>query len=218
MNENAEEEWNRAQDAKEFEFMRDNPPPVLDACCGSRMMWFDKQDERALFIDKRRERIEMRPDKSYPSGCVIDVNPDMQLDFTCLPFSNSAFSLVVFDPPHLQREEAKGCLTYKYGVLNGDWRSMLRDGFAECFRVLRPEGVLIFKWAETEVPLREILALTDEKPLFGHKSGKQMGTHWVTFIKVPKVGADKTANAKVTGSPDLSASPSGLPGYAVEDK
>jgi hypothetical protein len=25
-------------------------------------------------------------------------------------------------------------------------------------------------------------------------------------------------NAKVTGSPDLSASPSGLPGYAVEDK
>lgn len=53
MNENAEEEWNRAQDAKEFEFMRDNLPPVLDACCGSRMFWFDKQDERALFIDKR---------------------------------------------------------------------------------------------------------------------------------------------------------------------
>jgi hypothetical protein len=22
-------------------------PPVLDACCGSRMFWFDKQDERA---------------------------------------------------------------------------------------------------------------------------------------------------------------------------
>ena len=205
MNENAEEEWNRAQDAKEFEFMRDNPPPVLDACCGSRMMWFDKQDERALFIDKRRERIEMRPDKSYPSGCVIDVAPDMQLDFTCLPFSNSAFSLVVFDPPHLQREEAKGCLTYKYGVLNGDWRSMLRDGFAECFRVLRPEGVLIFKWAETEVPLREILALTDEKPLFGHKSGKQMGTHWVTFIKVPKVGAGKTANSDCTDPRRLSS-------------
>jgi len=30
-------------------------PPVLDACCGSRMFWFDKQDERALFVDKRRE-------------------------------------------------------------------------------------------------------------------------------------------------------------------
>lgn len=194
MNENAEEEWNRAQDAKEFEFMRDNLPLVLDACCGSRMMWFDKQDERALFIDKRRERIDRGVNKNYPSGQVIDINPDMQLDFTCLPFSNSAFSLVVFDPPHLQREEAKSFLTQQYGVLNGDWRTMLRDGFAECFRVLRAEGVLIFKWAETEVPLREILALTDEKPLFGHKSGKQMGTHWVTFIKTPKVGADKTAN------------------------
>lgn len=195
MNENAEEEWTRAQDAKEFEFMRDNPPPVLDACCGSRMMWFDKQDERALFVDRRRERIEMKPDKGYPSGCKIVVDPDMQLDFTNLPFRDNTFALVVFDPPHIQREEAKCCLTYKYGVLNGDWRAMLRDGFAECFRVLRPEGVLIFKWAETEVPLREILALTDEKPLFGHKSGKQMGTHWVTFIKTPKLGADKTANA-----------------------
>ena len=30
-------------------------PPVLDACCGSRMFWFDKQDDRALFVDKRRE-------------------------------------------------------------------------------------------------------------------------------------------------------------------
>lgn len=31
-------------------------PPVLDACCGSRMFWFDKKDSRATFVDKRRER------------------------------------------------------------------------------------------------------------------------------------------------------------------
>ena len=30
-------------------------PPVLDACCGSRMFWFDKKDARATFVDKRRE-------------------------------------------------------------------------------------------------------------------------------------------------------------------
>lgn len=29
-------------------------PPVLDACCGTRMMWFDKQDKRTIYIDKRR--------------------------------------------------------------------------------------------------------------------------------------------------------------------
>lgn len=28
---------------------------VLDACCGSRMFWFDRADSRAVFVDKRRE-------------------------------------------------------------------------------------------------------------------------------------------------------------------
>ena len=31
-------------------------PPVLDACCGSRMFWFDRTDRRAVFVDRRRER------------------------------------------------------------------------------------------------------------------------------------------------------------------
>lgn len=30
-------------------------PPVLDACYGSRMFWFDRKDSRAVFVDKRRE-------------------------------------------------------------------------------------------------------------------------------------------------------------------
>ena len=30
-------------------------PTVLDPCCGSRMMWFDKQDPRILFGDQRTE-------------------------------------------------------------------------------------------------------------------------------------------------------------------
>lgn len=29
---------------------------ILDMCCGSRMFWFDKQDERALFSDIRAEQ------------------------------------------------------------------------------------------------------------------------------------------------------------------
>jgi hypothetical protein len=35
-------------------------PPVLDACCGPRMMWFDKNDPRALFIDRRRETHDLQ--------------------------------------------------------------------------------------------------------------------------------------------------------------
>ncbi|MFU1952932.1 SAM-dependent methyltransferase, partial [Bordetella avium] len=64
-----------------------------------------------------------------------------------------------------------------------DWRDDLRRGLAECFRVLRPEGVLIFKWAEVQIPVSQILALTDHRPLFGHKSGKREKTHWLTFLK-----------------------------------
>ena len=60
---------------------------------------------------------------------------------------------------------------------------MLKKGFSECFRILKPNGVLIFKWCEVQFPLKKILALTKEKPLFGHKSGKAMKTHWVVFIK-----------------------------------
>ena len=47
-------------------------------------------------------------------------------------------------------------------------------------------GVLIFKWNETDIKVSEILKLTNEKPIFGHKSGKRSNTHWICFMK----GAD----------------------------
>jgi len=28
--------------------------PILDACCGSRMFWFNQKDPRVLFVDNRR--------------------------------------------------------------------------------------------------------------------------------------------------------------------
>ena len=43
--------------------------------------------------------------------------------------------------------------------------------------------MLIFKWCADEVPVSQILALTHERPLFGHKSGKQQKTHWIAFLK-----------------------------------
>ncbi|MNF18806.1 hypothetical protein D3C80_2231280 [compost metagenome] len=49
----------------------------------------------------------------------------------------------------------------KYGVLTSDWREDIRQGFAECFRVLEPEGILIFKWNETQVLVSELLTLTN---------------------------------------------------------
>lgn len=157
-----------------------NLPPVLDACCGSRAFWFDKQDGRALFVDIRRETIARKHADGPRSPVVVD--PDVLADFTALPFPDDSFSLVVFDPPHVVRSASGNVLAY-YGALGADWREMLRKGFAECFRVLKPGGTLVFKWAETQIALREVLSLTPERPLFGHKSGKLNRTHWVAFLK-----------------------------------
>ena len=55
-----------------------------------------------------------------------------------------------------------------------------------------PGGVLIFKWSEVQVPLRDVLALTPERPLFGHPTGGRGSTHWVTFMcsEAPETGAE----------------------------
>lgn len=158
-------------------------PPVLDACCGSRMFWFDRKDPRCLYIDNRCEKY-LSKDCSVKNGeREIVVNPDMLVDFTDMPFPDNTFFHVVFDPPHIRRNGDTSWLLKKYGVLRGDWGEMLRKGFAECFRVLKPGGTLIFKWSEVEIPLREILLLTPEIPLYGHRTGKQAKTHWVAFLK-----------------------------------
>ena len=159
-------------------------PRVLDPCCGSRMMWFDKADPRAIFGDRRNETITVTDRSHREDGTrTLTIEPDTLMDFRALPFLDGSFRLVAFDPPHLERAGPRSWLAAKYGKLSDDWRADLRQGFAECFRVLEPEGVLIFKWNETQVKLREVVALTPEKPLFGQVSGRSGMTHWLVFMK-----------------------------------
>lgn len=156
---------------------------VLDPCCGSRMWWFDKANRRAIFGDQRSETVVVK-DRSQSSGQrTIQVAPDSLMDFRSLPFPDGAFKLVAFDPPHLTQAAPKSWMRAKYGVLGPDWSNDLRLGFAECFRVLATEGVLVFKWSAGHVPLREVLSLTPHKPLFGNTSGKKAGTHFIVFMK-----------------------------------
>jgi hypothetical protein len=49
--------------------------------------------------------------------------------------------------------------------------------------LVRAGRVLIFKWNETQVRVREVLALTPERPLFGQVSGRGHMTHWLVFMK-----------------------------------
>ncbi len=158
--------------------------PVLDACAGSRMMWFDKQNPVATFGDIRRDKITVKDTTHKPDGTrTIIIEPDTLMDFRNMPFKDGSFKLVAFDPPHLLRAGPKSWLAAKYGKLSDNWREDLRKGFSECFRVLEPGGTLVFKWNETQVKVKEVLKLSPIPPLFGQVSGRSGMTHWLVFMK-----------------------------------
>ncbi|EOI58862.1 class I SAM-dependent methyltransferase [Enterococcus gilvus] len=149
-------------------------PKILDACCGSRMFWFDKENPDVTFMDCRQYYEEL------PTGHVINVDPDIVADFRDMPFEDSEFDMVVFDPPHLIHAGESSWLAKKYGRLDELWPEDIRQGFAECMRVLRPSGSLIFKWNEDQILLSDVLKAIGEQPLFGNKRSK---THWLVFMK-----------------------------------
>ncbi|MGL9814983.1 methyltransferase domain-containing protein [Enterococcus malodoratus] len=147
---------------------------VLDACCGSRMFWFDKNNPITTYMDKRQYYEEL------DTGHIINVDPDVLADFTEMPFSDNEFDLVVFDPPHMVNAGENSWLAKKYGKLDGNWPKMIHDGFNECMRVLKPNGTLVFKWNTDQISFREVLSYIDHKPLFGDKRSK---TRWTVFLK-----------------------------------
>lgn len=155
--------------------------PILDACCGSRMFWFDKENPNVEFCDIREV-----PDHEFYPNRYIEIKPDTVCDFTDLPFEDNSFKLVVFDPPHLLKAGDTSWLVLKYGKLDDNWENMIRDGFNECMRVLDEYGTLIFKWSEVDIKVSEIIKVIGTKPLFGHKSGRLNNTHWMAFMKFPK--------------------------------
>lgn len=149
------------------------------------MMWFDRQNPGAIFGDQRSEIITVtdRSNGNENGTRTLRIEPDVLMDFRSLPFPDGFFKLVAFDPPHIKRAGPKSWIAAKYGKLGPDWRDDLQKGFAECFRVLEADGVLIFKWSESQVKIADVLALTPVKPLFGQVSGRRGMTHWIVFMK-----------------------------------
>ena len=133
-----------------------NEKLILDACCGSRMFWFDKHNPLTLFVDKRSETLTA---KDRGKTRVIEIKPDVIADFTNLPFEDNSFYMVVFDPPHLKTLGETSWMAKKYGKLPKDWQTLILDGFTECMRVLKPNGTLIFKWNESEIKAAEVLSV-----------------------------------------------------------
>lgn len=111
---------------------------ILDACCGSRMFWFDRRHPDVVFMDCREET------HTLCDGRTLEIKPDVV----------------------------------------GDFR--------ECFRVLEPGGVLVFKWCEDQVSTAEVLKLASHEPLFGHRRGK---TVFLVFMK-PSIFSIQAAERK----------------------
>ena len=149
--------------------------PILDACCGSKMFWFNKENKDVLFMDNREVN------DTLCDGRKLIIKPDIVADFRDIPFDDNTFYLVVFDPPHLIKAGEKSWLSKKYGKLNEDtWQEDIRQGVDECMRVLKPNGTLIFKWNEQQIKLKKILNIIRHEPLFGNRRNK---THWIAFMK-----------------------------------
>ena len=102
-----------------------------------------------------------------------------------MPFLDESFKLVVFDPPHLLKVGNNSWLVKKYGRLPEDWPRLIKRGIDECFRVLEDYGVLIFKWNEDQITVREVLKAIGRQPLFGHTTGRHGKTMWMCFMKLP---------------------------------
>lgn len=146
---------------------------ILDATCGERGIWFNKNHPLATYIDVRPE-----------------VRPDVVMDCTKTNFPDQEFNLIVFNPPHQSySKNAKGIFAEKYGRFNAqEIRDLVADAFIEFKRILKDNGFVLFKWNNHDQKLNKILGLIkDFEPLFGQKVSMRTKhssqTYWLCLIK-----------------------------------
>jgi ubiquinone/menaquinone biosynthesis C-methylase UbiE len=147
---------------------------VIDVCCGSKMFWFNKNNPNAVFMDIREF------EDTLCDGRKLIVKPDVVGDFKNIPFPDNTFKLAVFDPPHLVKLGENSWMAKKYGKLKDGWQGDIKQGFKECMRVLEPHGILVFKWNEEQIKVKDVLFEIEYKPLFGDRRSK---TLWMVFMK-----------------------------------
>lgn len=150
---------------------------ILDACCGSKMFWYDKHEPHTTYMDIRNEILTCKDKDKIRT---VEVSPDVIADFRKIPFEDNSFDLVIFDPPHLLKAGNSSWLVKKYGKLGNTWKDDLKQGFDECMRVLKPNGTMLFKWNEDQIKIREVFEVFGQRPILGDKRSK---TKWSVFIK-----------------------------------
>tara|TARA_R110002020_G_scaffold75872_2_gene192809 strand:+ start:10459 stop:10962 length:504 start_codon:yes stop_codon:yes gene_type:complete len=153
---------------------------ILDVCCGGKMFWFDKNNKNTLYCDIRHR------EKGYIEHCPNwSCKPDMIADYRDLPFEDNSFHLIVWDIPHIIKNSATGIISKKYGSLGDEWKEDSKKAFDSIWRVLKPNGTLIFKYSDIDIKVKDMLNLFPIKPLFGTITKKSVNnTFWFCFFKV----------------------------------
>jgi len=176
---------------------------ILDATAGHRMMWFDKNNPYTIYMDidddeelrSRYDSAEKQARKPHYYQPWLPLNPTLKGDFRKLDFPDNSFYLIVFDPPHLTWLGKNSIFKKKFGQLETEtWPDDIKKGAKELWRVLKPYGVLVFKWNTHDIPYQKVLKLFPEMPLFGQISAGSSSkfqkirghTCWFTFLKMPK--------------------------------
>ena len=159
---------------------------ILDACCGMRYMWYNKQHPNTLYIDIRKESKGFNKNRPFD-----EVNPDIQADFAKLPMEikEHKFKLIVWDVPHFKARKLTGNMLKCFGGLHPEtWQSDLKNGFNELWYILDDFGVLLFKFSDYHIKFENVISLFPQQPLFynmTNSTGKS-DTKWFCFMKIPK--------------------------------
>lgn len=149
-------------------------PKIIDLSAGNRAVWFDKAHRDAVYVDVRPE-----------------VEPDVVADARALPAEvGTGYDLAVFDPPHKNSAATGNMSVRNYGHWTAEQITEILIGTArEAHRVVRPGGLMAFKWNDHTRKLSSVLKLISPwwEPLFGHGvSGQQRHksmTQWVMLAR-----------------------------------
>ena len=166
---------------------------ILDATCGAKNMWFQPNHPLVTYMDIKNGTF-VHWTKKTAERRIIHVKPDVIADWSKqLPFDDNTFDMILFDPPHIIKNRKDVNFTETrmeayYGYLFKDsWKQDLMNGINELFRILKPEGVFVFKWGERTIKIDEILKLFPYKPIFGNRtngcSANDKNTTWLVFLK-----------------------------------
>ena len=163
---------------------------ILDATCGSRGIWYQKNHPFVTFMDERNGVFSTVLSKNlkFKNRRRYKINPDIISEWKDAPFPDNYFDMVIFDPPHMIIERGKKPpnMSVPYGILYKDnYKRVLKDGMAKLFDILKPEGIFILKWCENSAPVDEIIKLAPYPPLFGSntKSKGHTQNFWILFLK-----------------------------------